>query len=92
MQSQAYRVNRPLTINFQYMWVLCYDCDSAMNMLYIIYKGYGPIILLDIDVLAQFRIHSRPSSSTLTVIFSWMYLHASLSIDQYIVLRISYGN
>ncbi len=36
------------------------------------------MILLDMDVLAQLMMHSRPSSSTLMVIFSWMYLHASL--------------
>jgi len=37
------------------------------------------MILLDMLVLATLMIHSRPKSSVLMVMFSWMYLHASLS-------------
>lgn len=40
---------------------------------------YAPMILEAIDVLAAFTRHSRPSSSTLHVKWSWMYRTASLS-------------
>lgn len=44
-------------------------------------KGYDPINLLDIEVLAALIRHSRPNSSTLTVKWSWMYLQASLKLN-----------
>lgn len=43
-------------------------------------KGYDPMILLDMLVLAAFMMHSFPNSSTLMVKCSWMYLQASLKI------------
>jgi len=39
---------------------------------------YGPMSLEDKEVLAAFKMHSFPNSSTFTVRCSWMYLHASL--------------
>ena len=45
-------------------------------------KGYGPISLLDMHVLAALMIDSRPSSSTLKVRLSWMYFTASLPIKR----------
>ena len=42
------------------------------------HKGYGPMILLDMLVLATLVIQSRPSSSTGIVRWSWMYFTASL--------------
>lgn len=44
-------------------------------------KGYGPMILLDMLVLAALMMLSFPSSSTLHVRCSWMYLHASLATE-----------
>jgi hypothetical protein len=37
-----------------------------------------PMILLDMDVFAMLTSESRPSASTLVLMFSFMYLTASL--------------
>lgn len=55
-----------------------YFCKIKIPIYYYQVKGYIPMILEDIDVLAELIRHSRPSSSVLIIRFSLMQRTASL--------------